>query len=360
MAGHLFIKRTALKPTEQNTNFKLIDNDIISLISSDEAKEITGLMSFIYLRLVNAPTKYLDRDRVLQFNGEEREGKWITAWEQILGLTGVASATAQKAIAWMAKKGLIGYSAFKNGIGIRIYLNRAANSIKQKNLSTPHTSTRTDLTSQNDLLYKDSKAVSESILDNLNPPSQKSCTATEQSIDTKISSPPSSTTHSMDLTVALSYLSSAIQPRITQAAREVMASELKGQLEIWEKRLIPKAARVSQKEMFNSLRKEGLLKNTSWAEVGRNHSPKCEHIGPIDETDLELIESNLKIQAENHIQSLSPGEHEKLYIQVKSEALRNHTWIKTRNSEEQDQIFRGLMVKRVKQDLRVKHHALQT
>src|ERR1044072_5373112 len=93
-------------------------------------------MSKIYLRLVNAPDQYWERDGVLRFEAECREGKQVKAWDVLCELLGVASATANKALSWMHDQGIIGYFAGKNGVGIRIFLNRAANSIGNR----PHSS----------------------------------------------------------------------------------------------------------------------------------------------------------------------------------------------------------------------------
>ena len=81
-------------------------------------------MCKVYLSLVNLPPDYLEREGVLRFAGCEREGEWQTAWEQLVSLLGVASATARKALQWMSEKGIIGYYAGRNGVGIRIFLNR--------------------------------------------------------------------------------------------------------------------------------------------------------------------------------------------------------------------------------------------
>ena len=98
-----FVRRTSLEPNEYRTNFRQIDCDVIATIISDEASIVTAQMSKIYLCLINAPPCYWERDGVLRFAGEEREGKWYTAWEQLISLVGVASATARKALAWMSE-----------------------------------------------------------------------------------------------------------------------------------------------------------------------------------------------------------------------------------------------------------------
>jgi hypothetical protein len=127
-----FVRRTTLTPGERRTNFRQIDCDIMDAITSAEAAKVTPHMSRIYLRLLRAPADNWEREGVLRFGGVEREGRWLTAWEQLVKTVGVASATARKAFAWMNEQGIIGYSARKNGVGIRIFLNRAASSIREK------------------------------------------------------------------------------------------------------------------------------------------------------------------------------------------------------------------------------------
>ena len=64
--GPRFIRKTALGSNENNTNFVMLDNDIADAVSSAEADKVTPLMSKIYLRLVNAPEGYWEREGVLR------------------------------------------------------------------------------------------------------------------------------------------------------------------------------------------------------------------------------------------------------------------------------------------------------
>ncbi|MEJ7708642.1 MAG: hypothetical protein WKF84_02005 [Pyrinomonadaceae bacterium] len=48
----------------------------------------------------------------------------------MLSLTGVASATAHKALSWLHDQGVVGYDAYRNGVGIRIFINIASSSIR--------------------------------------------------------------------------------------------------------------------------------------------------------------------------------------------------------------------------------------
>jgi hypothetical protein len=162
-----FLRRTSLHEHEYHTNFRKLDRDIISALVSDEASRVTAQMSKVYLSLINAPAEYWERDGVLRFAGEERAGKCLTAWEQLISLVGVASATARKALQWMSEQAIIGYYAGRNGAGIRIFINRAYSSIGsrpqhgQKNLRLVHTSNGASPTSPNDMPFNDSSAVLE-------------------------------------------------------------------------------------------------------------------------------------------------------------------------------------------------------
>lgn len=101
-----------------------IEAAIIGALVSPEAKAVTPLISKVYLALLIAPPKYWDRHGVLHFTGEPHEGKWRTAWRQVLDVTGVASVTASKALQWMNKEKIISYYAGKNGYGIHIIFNK--------------------------------------------------------------------------------------------------------------------------------------------------------------------------------------------------------------------------------------------
>ena len=129
LAPPRFVRRTQLGPNEYRKNFRQIDGDVISAVTSVEADRVTPLMSKIYLRLVHAPAQYWERDGVLRFESELRDDGHVTAWVALCEMVGVASATARKALLWMHEQGIIGYFAGKNGVGIRIFLNRAASSI---------------------------------------------------------------------------------------------------------------------------------------------------------------------------------------------------------------------------------------
>src|SRR5918993_4658072 len=124
-----FVRRTALRADEYRRNFRQIDADVISAVTSHGADRVTPLMSKIYLRLVSAPAEFWEREGVLYFAAGEKDGRPVKASKVLYEVLGVASATAHKALAWMHEQGIIGYFAGKNGAGIRVFLNRAAGSI---------------------------------------------------------------------------------------------------------------------------------------------------------------------------------------------------------------------------------------
>src|ERR687884_1667977 len=135
VAAERFVRRTQLGRDEYRKNFRQLDSEVIAAVTSPEADAVTPLMSKIYLRLANAPDEHWEREGVLRFAGVEKDGRWVTGWEQLVTLTGVASATARKALRWMHEQGVVGYFAGKNGVGIRIFLNRAASSIGTRTAS---------------------------------------------------------------------------------------------------------------------------------------------------------------------------------------------------------------------------------
>jgi hypothetical protein len=161
-----FVRRTQLGANEYRKNFRQIDGDVISAVTSAEADRATPLMSKVYLRLVHAPAQYWERDSVLRFESELRDDGHVTAWEALCGVVGVASATARKALLWMHGQGIIGYFAGKNGVGIRVFLNRAMNSIGtraagQKILEFSRASSERHRTSTDEVAFSDSFAVLE-------------------------------------------------------------------------------------------------------------------------------------------------------------------------------------------------------
>src|SRR5205085_11659462 len=140
---------------------------------SAAAKQVTHLMGTLYLTLIDAPAEYWEREGVLRFAGSAGEGGARTAWQQLVALLDCGNTTAKKALDWMHEQGVIGYYAGKNGVGIRIFINRAAASIGrregQKNLRLVRTPTPTSHTPAVGIPFKDSFAVSERLDSDTDP-----------------------------------------------------------------------------------------------------------------------------------------------------------------------------------------------
>jgi hypothetical protein len=292
-----FVRRTQLSSQEYRTNFRQLDCEVISALISEEATSVTSQMSKIYLCLINAPVELWERDGVLRFTGCEREGKWRTAWEQLVELAGVASATARKALSWMSEQAIIGYYAGKNGVGIRIFINRAVSSIArkpeagQKNLRLVQASSGVPHTSQNEAAFNDSFAVLETLETDINSRAPK--TGADQERVDKISSDPtrhisanqrSSVRPCNTLAQApgvcalddlVTRLKAELEPAMQTAARNAAAREHERTREWLETRGLPKAARVAQHEAYNVLRKYGVISESARSsrahtEVGRS------------------------------------------------------------------------------------------
>jgi hypothetical protein len=292
-----FVRRTQLGSQEYRTNFRQLDCEVISALISEEATKVTSQMSKIYLCLINAPVELWERDGVLRFTGCEKEGKWQTAWEQLVELTGVASATARKAIVWMSKQAIIGYYAGKNGVGIRIFINRAASSIArkpeagQKILRLVQASSGAPRISPNEAALNDSFAVLETLETDINSRAPKNGADTT-TVDKIISDPtrqtsanqlssarPCNTMSQIPAALALdeivTRLKAELEPAMQTAARNAAAREHERTREWLEHRGLPKAARVAQNEAYNVLRKYGVINESArssrtHAEVGRS------------------------------------------------------------------------------------------
>ena len=321
-SSHRFVRKTDLAADEYRKNFLQIDRETITTITSPEADRVTPLMGKIYLQLVNAPTAYWEREGVLRIGAQRRgEGKSLNAWAALCALLGVASATANKALSWMHDVGVIGYFAGKNGVGIRIFLNRAASSIgtrkdnsvgtrkDKKILAFPPASPLKPRTSRNEAAFKDSYAILE-VSDSDYKPSALKSSADRN--DGAASAPGNPTT---GFTLAVHETQSEIQnlqsATIAVSVNEIMHRlriDLESSLEIttrraarqehertrdWlESRGLPKAARVAQREAYNVLRKYGLINEKAaglspHGEVGRSHGNLP---GPHKLTDDEIID----------------------------------------------------------------------
>lgn len=292
-----FVRRTRLGPDEYRKNFHQIDREILAAVSSEEADRVTPLMSKIYLRLVNAPDRFWEREGVLRIEAEEKEEKLVTAWVVLCDLLGVSSATASKAIKWMREEGIVGYFAGKNGVGIRVFINRAASSIGtragQKILEFPRASSPGVRTSRNEAAFSDSFADPESLDTDSDPRAPKNgAEATEvvkecpdphpalsrhlsQSTHPNNALPPQEVRIEVPVEEIVTRLRHDLEPSLQAAARQAAAREHERTREWLESRGLPKAARVAQREAFNVLRRYGVIRegvgnSSTHADVGRN------------------------------------------------------------------------------------------
>jgi hypothetical protein len=298
-----FIRRTQLGPGEYRKNFRQIDADIIAAVTSREADSVTPLMSKIYLRLINAPAQYWEREGVLRFEAELREEAHVKAWGALCEVLGVASATASKALRWMHEQGIVGYFAGKNGVGIRVFINRASSSIGtratgKKILEFRHASSLEPRASLDEAAFNDSYADSEVLEKDLNPRAPKSGAETEpaskmSSAPPRTSIPVSRTSHSHEeeelstgLRVAsaisveeiVGRLRSELEPCVREiaarAAAQSASREMERTREWFETKALPKAVRVAQHEVYDLLRKHGGVESrrgrgSASREVGR-------------------------------------------------------------------------------------------
>jgi hypothetical protein len=268
-----FVRKTQLGPNEYRKNFHQIDREVMAVITSAEADQVTPLMSKIYLRMVNAPERFWEREGVLRIESEVRDEKLVKAWAVFCDLVGVASATASKAIRWMHEQGIIGYFSGKNGVGLRPASSDGAPA------------------SLNEPAFNDSFAVREVLDTDINPHAPKNGADTERS-DKNFPepTPPAPANHysnaaadnslqrrpeSFVLENVITRLRAELEPAMHAAARQAAAREHERTREWLENRGLPKAARVAQHEAYNVLRKYGVISEASrstrsHSEVGRN------------------------------------------------------------------------------------------
>lgn len=283
-----FVRKTQLAADEYRKNFHQIDREIISAIASPEADRITPLMSKIYLRLVNAPERFWEREGVLRIEAEVREGKLVKAWTVLCDLVGVAGATASKAMTWMHEQGIIGYFSGKNGVGMRIFLNRASSSIGVRNssggkkiLAFHPASHDVAPASANEAASNDSFAVIEISDQDLNPRPPKNCARMESSNESLSEFTPDFNRQSprpkqvdgreteaaplrpaaISTAEIVARLKLELEPGLrsaaTRAAAQIATSEIARTREWFETKALPKAVRVAQHETYDLMRKHG-------------------------------------------------------------------------------------------------------
>ncbi|MCA1642352.1 MAG: hypothetical protein LC785_10475 [Acidobacteria bacterium] len=283
---------------EYRKNFHQIDRDVMAAITSAEADRVTPLMSKIYLRMVNAPERFWEREGVLRIESEVRDGQLVKAWAVFCDLLGVASATASKAIRWMHEQGIIGYFAGKNGVGLRVFINRAVSSIGvrqgqagKKILAFTPASSDEVRASLNEPAFMDSYADREVLDMDINPRAPKNGADAGQVYKILSEPTPKLPVHdqsnaapdvtprraadAFSLEDVVTRLRAELEPTMHTAARRAAAREHERTREWLEKRGLPKAARVAQHEAYNVLRKYGVIDEAARAsrsrsDVGRN------------------------------------------------------------------------------------------
>jgi hypothetical protein len=312
-----FVRKTQLGPGEYRKNFRQLDGDVITAVTSPEADCVTPLMSKVYLRLVHAPAQYWERDGVLRFEAELRGDRHVTAWAALCEAVGVASATARKALRWMHEEGIIGYFSGKNGVGVRIFLNRAASSIGarggQKILEFPRASTHESRASRVEAAFSDSFAGLEVSDADRNPRAPKNgagrtaevkpapdphpiCPRLPPQDVGSENGPAPRTALRVEVPVEeiVSRLRRELEPSLRLAASQAAAREHERTREWLESRGLPKAARVAQHEAYNVLRSHGLISTAAGRaraglEVGRNGDARATAARPL--TPEEVAEA---------------------------------------------------------------------
>jgi hypothetical protein len=271
-------------------------------------------MSKIYLRLINAPARCWERDGVLHFEGELSDDKRLTAWDELCRAVGVASATANKALKWMHEQGIIGYFSGKNGVGIRIFINRASSSIGtrtagKKILEFPRASSLEARTSADEAAFSDSFADLEVSDTDLNPRAPKNGADKTEVVKTDPDPHPTRSGYSpqgvglenvhlprtalwveVPVEEIVSRLRYELEPSLQSAARRAAAQEHERTREWLENRGLPKAARVAQREAYNVLRQYGVIRHTahaSPADVGRGQPVR--ELQPLSDGEVEEL-----------------------------------------------------------------------
>ena len=275
-----FIRRTALRGGETRQNFRQVDNDALRLVRSREARAVTQLMMHIYMCLIDAPYRFRQNEGDLYFGGEERDGRHMTAWDQIIELLEVADGTALKALKWMHAQGVIGYEARKNGAGIRIFLNRAVASIKPASMqkflpATPvangatHVSPFATPFKKDPRKQKDTKMNTIALENGAGVSSTFELTADGTKPDVVPGShPPSPVVRSSDADTPTTLIPAdvvwqlrrSLEPALRAIAAQTAACEAARQGErtrMWlDSYGIPKAVRVAQREAYKAFRQQ--------------------------------------------------------------------------------------------------------
>lgn len=97
-------------------------DDILDLINSEEADQVTQLMSKIYVRLLLAPPEWWESDETMRVRRSRQEEVETTAWAELIGWLHVTPGEARAALEWMQEKQIITYCEHQSGREIEITL----------------------------------------------------------------------------------------------------------------------------------------------------------------------------------------------------------------------------------------------
>ena len=323
-----FVRKTQLALNEYRKNFHQIDDEIMAAITSEQADEVTPLMSKIYLRLVRAPAQFWEREGVLRFEAEVREGKQVKAWARLCELLSVASATASKALFWMHDQGIIGYFSGKNGVGVRIFLNRAVSSIGvregKKILEFSPASSHKSPASPNEPAFNDSYAVREVSDSDFNSHAPKNGAETKTVFKTspepatqneigpgrqerEVEVPGRSRGDGGFIDEVVRRLKFELEPSLQQASRQAARQEHERTRKWLENKGLPKAARVAQREAYNVLKNHGVIGRATERvradhEAGRNNY--VAEIRPLTEEEIKELAEMCLAMLETHGQAV--------------------------------------------------------
>jgi hypothetical protein len=226
----------------------------------------------------------------------------------------------------MHEQGIIGYFSGKNGVGLRVFLNRAVSSVGvraaragEKILAFSHASSQRAPASPDEPAFMDSYAVRETSDTDINPGAPKNG-ADNEPPDKKFPDPtrlspsagrlnampsdmPSQTSGVISIEDVVTRLRAELEPAMQTAARQAAAREHGRTREWLENRGLPKAARVAQHEAYNVLRKYGVISEASsssrsQAEVGRSsyeppapHSLSDEEVNDLAQACVAMLET---------------------------------------------------------------------
>jgi hypothetical protein len=219
----------------------------------------------------------------------------------------------------MHDEGIVGYFASKNGVRIRVFLNRAASSIGrrpspgQKNLRLVRASNDGARTSAGDMPFNDSFADSEISETDLNPRAPKSGAET----DRKVKAPPPRLDHQAARVITaptppaegvVERQLRELAPCVESAAAQAAARGHERTREWLESRGLPKAARVAQREAYNVLRQHGLIsattKHTRSATTAGRANPAPAFTKPLSAEEVRELAETCVAMLEVHGQAI--------------------------------------------------------